>query len=91
MTKEEMLKEIAEQLQEVNATDNIKSWCLNADDDGGYISLAHCSNKQMLRFLTMGIITLAKRQGFSVNKVAVDVANIAALIEIERQKNKEND
>lgn len=39
----------------------------------------------------MGIITLAERQGFSVNKVAVDVANIAALIEIERQKNKEND
>lgn len=93
MTKEEMLKETKEQLGRENISDDIKRYLLLVCDGeaDSTVTIAHCSCLEMLQFLSMGIVSLARIQGFSIQKVAEDAAKGAMLISEAEQKEKEND
>lgn len=93
MTKEEMLKEIAKQLEQSNVSDDVERYLLLVCDgkEDATVTLGHCSCLRMLQFLSMGIVSLARVQGYSVHKVANDVYQGAILISEAEQKEKEND
>lgn len=91
MTKEEMLKEIKGQLEQLNMSDDIERYLLLICDgkDSSTVTFGHCSCLRMLQFLSTGIVSLARMQGYSVQKVAEDVTKGAILISEAEQKEKE--